>query len=94
MYPVIDIPPSSPSLKRTQREANFLSRKEFLSRTERSREIEGNTSPWDRITRRWSWHVLLNSFFDVWEKKEKEVEETKIFGAFVVRSGEICSVPG
>ena len=27
MYPVIDIPPSSPSLKRTQREANFLSRK-------------------------------------------------------------------
>lgn len=29
MYPVIDIPPSSPSLKRTQREANFLSRKDF-----------------------------------------------------------------
>ncbi|RDH33478.1 hypothetical protein BDQ94DRAFT_143182 [Aspergillus welwitschiae] len=26
MYPVIDIHPSSPSLKRTQRETNFLSR--------------------------------------------------------------------
>lgn len=30
MYPVIDIHPSSPSLKRTQREANFLSRKYIL----------------------------------------------------------------
>jgi hypothetical protein len=28
MYPVIDIPLSSPSPKKTQREANFLSRKD------------------------------------------------------------------
>lgn len=44
MYPVIDIHPPSPSLKRTQRKANFLSRKALFFRTERSRDRRQHTA--------------------------------------------------
>jgi len=45
MYPILSILSPSPSLKRTQRKENFLSRK-FVSRTKRScKKIHGNTSP-------------------------------------------------
>lgn len=67
MYPIIDIPPSSPSLKRTQREANFLSRN--CSPEPNDPKIEGNSSPW---IKNWTMVVAGSvSFFDVWRRKEK-----------------------
>lgn len=46
LYPVIDTPSSSPSLKKTQRERSFLSRKKvtFFSRTTEVVKPHGNTS--------------------------------------------------
>lgn len=70
MYPVIDIHPSSPSLKRTQRETNFLSRKKLLSRTERSVDRRQHTAVGEKAGR-WSWQVLFK-LFDVKKKRRKK----------------------
>ncbi|KAJ5225522.1 hypothetical protein N7468_006747 [Penicillium chermesinum] len=78
MFPVFDIPLPSPSLKRTQREANFLSGKITLQ----SRSV-----PEDRRqhivvevvgkTGRWSWQALL-----LFDEERKPLPE-KNFRLFV-----------
>lgn len=77
MSPVISIPHPSPSLKRTQRKGNFLSRSVSLQNhwLEKS---HGNTSLWDKA-KRWSWLILLA--FLMWEKRGKE----RKFAAAIVR---------
>lgn len=69
MYPVIDIPPSSPSLKRTQREANFLSRSDLFSRTDRSVDRRQHIA----VGKDWTMVVACSvKLFRCEEEKEKE----------------------
>lgn len=70
MYPVIDIHPSSPSLKRTQREANFLSRKYILQ----NRSIYKVIDRWQRIAvglKNWAMVVADSVGFLMMKKKGK-----------------------
>ncbi|KAE8392432.1 hypothetical protein BDV23DRAFT_151223 [Aspergillus alliaceus] len=68
MFPVIDIHPSSPSLKKTQRKANFLSRN-FVLQSRSVRRPKATRRRGIKTGRR-SWQALL-AFFDVMKRKEK-----------------------
>lgn len=56
------------------------------------RKIEGNTPPWDRKTRRWSWQVLLKLFDVRRERKRKGVKKSSRNGRFCRRF--VGHVPG
>lgn len=89
MYPVFDIPLPSPSLKRTQREANFLSGN-FFSRTDQSRRTEGNTRR--GCVKRDRTRVVAGSvsfFFD--EEEKFELRKLAPFCRCVGSRGIMCS---
>lgn len=71
MYPVISIPHPSPSLKRTQRKGNFLSRSVSLQNHWPWKESWQHIAVGEK-TERWSWLILLA--FLMWEKREKRKE--------------------
>lgn len=91
MYPVFDIPLPSPSLKRTQRETNFLSGKNILQNHSVPEDRRQHIAVEDvKKTGRWSWQVLL--LFDDEERRSADVKIPRGFvGGWVTWSGHCCS---